>query len=93
VVLLEGVPFGPRPAGRSKAQFATCKTTSVVAMAETVESYLGYHARFPGITSRTFARGRIDDSRSSYDALCDVACAALSAEPSGDVDLLAVEDA
>jgi len=51
-------------------------------MAETVESYLlGYHARFPGITSRTFARGRIDDSRSSYDALCDVACAALSAEP------------
>jgi SAM-dependent methyltransferase len=58
-------------------------------MAETVESYLlGYHARFPGITSRTFARGRIDDFRSSYDALCDVACATLSTEPSAPKPLL-----
>lgn len=50
-------------------------------MEETVENYLlRYHARSPGITARTFGRGRINESRSSYDALCDVVCAALRAQ-------------
>lgn len=59
-------------------------------MTATVEGYLlGYHARFPGITARTFARGRIDGSRSSYDALCDVACAApRAARPAANPSIL-----
>ena len=33
----------------------------------------GFHARHPGATSRALSRGRLDDGRSTYDLLADVA--------------------
>lgn len=57
---------------RLRAADPDCRRRAMVhATAE--QFLLAFHARDPGVTARAFGRGRVEDGRSSYQVLADVA--------------------